>query len=95
MGKCIEKIKSIIKKVDLFGTFINFHVQREREYKSLIGGSCTIVYIIIAFAYIIYMAIPFIKRKDITFTYSHKILTSNPFINFTKKKFYVCFWTFI
>ena len=91
MGKCIEKIKSIIKKVDLFGTFINFHVQREREYKSLIGGSCTVVYIIIAFAYIIYMAIPFIKRKDIIFTYSHKILTSNPFINFTKINFMFAF----
>ncbi len=37
MTSCKEKIKNMVKKVDLFGTFINFRVEKEREYKSLVS----------------------------------------------------------
>ena len=72
MANCNKKIKNIIKKIDLLGTFISFRIEQEREYKSLIGGFFTILYIIIAIIYIIYMAIPFIKRKDIILLFQIK-----------------------
>ena len=91
MANCNKKIKNIIKKIDLLGTFISFRIEQEREYKSLIGGVFTILYIIIAIIYIIYMAIPFIKRKDINFTFSNKIVSFGPFVNLTKSNFNFAF----
>ena len=91
MTSCKEKIKNMVKKVDLFGTFINFRVEKEREYKSLVGGASTIIYITIALIYILYMAIPFIKRKEIYFTFSNKILNQSPFVNLTSSNFMFAF----
>jgi len=91
MKKCSQKIKDMIRAVDLFGTFISFRVDQEIKYKSLIGGACTIIYIIIAFIYILYMAIPFLKRKEINFTFSNKIVSKNPFVNLTSSNFIFAF----
>ena len=91
MGNFNKKLKNIIKKIDLLGTFISFRIEQEREYKSLVGGFFTILYIIIAIIYIIYMAIPFIKRKDINFTFSNKIVSFGPFVNLTKSNFNFAF----
>jgi len=91
MKTCSEKIKNMIRTVDFFGTFISFRVDQEIIHKSLIGGSCTIIYIIIAFIYIIYMAIPFLKRKEIDFTFSNKIVSKNPFVNLTSSNFIFAF----
>ena len=90
MANC-NLIKNIIRKVDLFGTFISFRVDHEIQYKSLIGGSCTIIYIIIAFSYIIYMIIPFLKRKEVTFTFSNKIIDTGPFVNLSSSNFIFSF----
>ncbi len=91
MKNCSKKIKEKIRAVDFFGTFVSFRVDQEIKYKSLIGGSCTILYIVIAFIYIIYMAIPFLKRKDINFTFSNKIVSKNPFVNLTSSNFIFAF----
>ena len=88
---CSEKIKNIIRTVDFFGTFISFRVDQEIIHKSLIGGACTIIYIIIALIYILYMAIPFLKRKEINFTFSNKIVSKNPFVNLTSSNFIFAF----
>ena len=91
MTNCSKKIKDMIRAVDFFGTFISFRVDHEIKYKSLIGGACTIIYVIIAFIYILYMGIPFLKRKEINFTFSNKIESKNPFVNLTSSNFIFAF----
>jgi len=82
MENCKNKIKSFLKKVDYFGTFLTFRVNEEIEYKSIIGGTFSILYGIFVISYITTMSIDFIGRKNINFIYSNKI-THNPFINLT------------
>ena len=91
MKNLSNKLKNIVRKIDFFGTFISFRVEHDIKYKSLIGGTCTIIYLIIALIYILYMAIPFLKRKDITFTYSNKIVSKNPFVNLSAINFKFAF----
>ena len=87
----MEKCKNIIRRIDFFGTFISFRLNKNLKYKSLIGGTFTLTYILASFIYIIYMAVPFIKREDINFTYSNKIASKNPFINLTSINFIFAF----
>ena len=91
MKNLSNKLKNIVRKIDFFGTFISFRVEHDIKYKSLIGGTCTIIYLIITLIYILYMAIPFLKRKDITFTYSNKIVSKNPFVNLSAINFKFAF----
>ena len=90
MVKCSNKIIQFIKKIDYFGTFITFRVNDHFEYKSIIGGTFTLIYALFAFGYILTLSISFIKRKNIDFIYSYKIM-SNPFINLTNIKFIFSF----
>ena len=76
-----KKAKNIIRELDYFGTIVSFRLGEDLKYKSLIGGTCTIIYIIIALVYILYMLIPFLKREEINFTFSNKIISKNPFVN--------------
>ena len=76
-----KKAKNIIRELDYFGTIVSFRLGEDLKYKSLIGGTCTIIYIIIALVYILYMLIPFLKRKEINFTFSNKIISKNPYVN--------------
>ena len=76
-----KKAKNIIRELDYFGTIVSFRLGEDLKYKSLIGGTCTIIYIIIALIYILYMLIPFLKRKEINFTFSNKIISKNPYVN--------------
>ena len=76
-----KKAKNIIRELDYFGTIVSFRLGEDLKYKSLIGGTCTIIYIIIALIYILYMLIPFLKREEINFTFSNKIISKNPFVN--------------
>ena len=76
-----KKVKNIIRELDYFGTIVSFRLGEDLKYKSLIGGTCTIIYIIIALIYILYMLIPFLKRKEINFTFSNKIISKNPYVN--------------
>ena len=79
-----------MKTIDYFGTFITFRVNDNIEYKSIIGGTFTLIYVFFALGYILTMSMSFIKRKNIDFIYSHKIM-SNPFINLTQIEFTFAF----
>ncbi len=84
------KIKKLIKSIDYFGTFITFRVNDEIEYKSLIGGTFTLIYALFIVVYISTLSISFIKMKKLDFTYSHKIM-SQPFINLSDISFTFAF----
>ena len=90
MGKYIKQIIEIMKTIDYFGTFITFRVNDNIEYKSIIGGTFTLIYVFFALGYIITMSMSFIKRKNIDFIYSHKIM-ANPFVNLTEIGFTFAF----
>ena len=91
MGNCFNVIKKVIKKCDFFGTFITFRINDEIEYKSIIGGLTSIIFLILAILYTIYVGIPFIQRENIEFIFSHKIIENKTYINLTSKKINLCF----
>ncbi len=90
MKKYSKEIKTFIKKVDFFATYISFRVNEEIEYKSLIGGTFTIIYVIFALGYLIIMSTNFIKRKNLNFIYSNKIMRQ-PFVNLSDISFTFAF----
>ena len=51
MDKCKKCFKTAIKACDGFGTFITFRINEDIEYKSLIGGCSTILFVIITVVY--------------------------------------------
>ena len=87
MGNCFNVIKKVIKKCDFFGTFITFRINDEIEYKLIIGGLTSIIFLILAILYTIYVGIPFIQRENIDFIFSNKIIETQPYINLTSTKF--------
>ena len=91
MGNCCKKFGKIIKKCDNFGTFVTFRINNEIEYKSVVGGITTILFLILSISYTIYVGIPFVTRKNIEFIYSHKILETQPYINLTRVNFNLAF----
>ena len=91
MGNCCRLTSKIIKKCDYFGTFVTFRINDEIEYKSIVGGLTSIIFFILAFAYTIYVAYPFIKRENIDFIFSNKVVENQPFINLTQIKFNMAF----
>ena len=90
MEKCSKQFKKILKQIDYFGTFVTFRVNDEIEYKSLIGGTFTLIYGIFAFIFIMSSSISFLKRENLDFIYSHKIM-SQPFINLSYISFTFAF----
>jgi hypothetical protein len=55
------------------------------------GGISTIIYSLIAGAYILYMSLRFILRKEVNFIYSNKILDSGPYVNLYDIGFNIAF----
>ena len=90
MGKSYQRATDIMRAIDYFGTFITFRVNEDIEYKSIIGGSFTLIYVLFAFIYILTLSLSFIQRKKINFIYSNKIM-NNPFINLTEIGFTFAF----
>ena len=90
MEKCKNQVKNILKKMDYFGTFLTFRVNEEIEYKSIIGGTFSIIYGLFVILYVTTMSIDFVRRKNINFIYSNKI-TQNPFINLSDIQFNFAF----
>ena len=90
METCKKKLKAILKRVDYFGTFLTFRVNEEIEYKSIIGGTFSILYAIIVILYITTMSLDFIQRKNLNFIYSTKI-TQDPYINLSDINFNFAF----
>ena len=87
MGNCCHNTKKIIKQCDYFGTFVTFRINDEIEYKSIVGGLTSIIFFILAILYTLYVGIPFIKRENIDFIFSNKIVEKEPYINLTKVGF--------
>ena len=88
---CKKKIKNLIKSCDIIGTFITFRIKEEEEYKSLIGGCSIIIFMVGCLSYIIFMAIPFIKRENVEVIYANKLVNSNPIVDFRGSDFNFAF----
>ncbi len=91
VNNCCHIIKKIIKKCDYFATFVTFRINDEIEYKSIVGGLTSIIFFLLAVTYTIYVGYPFIKRENIEFIFSNKIIESQPFINLTSINFNLAF----
>ena len=91
MEKCQKCFKGAIKACDGFGTFITFRINDDIEYKSLIGGCCTILFVIITVIYTTYCCSSFFSRKNVDFIFTNKIVQTDPHINLTAFQF--SFWS--
>lgn len=89
MDECKKCFKTAIKACDGFGTFITFRINEDIEYKSLIGGCSTILFVIITVVYASYCC--FFDRKNVDFIFTNKIVQSDPFINLTDSHFNLAF----
>ena len=56
-----NKLISIIKDCDCFGKPLTFRINHEREYKSLLGGLSSIIFVMISIIYVTYMTISDVK----------------------------------
>ena len=91
MEKCQKCFKGAIKACDGFGTFITFRINDDIEYKSLIGGCCTILFVIITVIYTTYCCSSFFSRKNVDFIFTNKIVQTDPHINLTACHFNLAF----
>ena len=88
VGKCIKKG---IKQCDAFGTFISFRINEDLEYKSMIGGISTILFVIATLIYVFYNSYNFLSRSNVDFIFTNKILETGPFVNLTSSQFNIAF----
>ena len=91
MVSCPKIFRRIIKECDLFGTLITFQINNDYDYKSVIGGASTLIFLSIAITYIFYMGLRFILRKEVNFIYSNKILDHGPFVDLDRDNFKFAF----
>lgn len=91
MDKCQKCFKRAIKACDGFGTFITFRINDDIEYKSLIGGVSTILFVIITVVYTTYCCLGFFSRSNVDFIFTNKIVESDPYINLTDCHFNLAF----
>ena len=91
MEKCQKCFKRAIKACDCFGTFITFRMGEDIEYKSLIGGCSTILFVFITVIYASYCCSSFFSRKNVDFIFTNKIVQSDPSINLTDCHFTLAF----
>ena len=90
MGKRVC-LKNFIRFCDIFGILVTFRINNKIKYRSIDGGIATIIFLIYSIFFAIYLGIPFIKRKNIDFIYSNKIVQSQPYINLTDSNFSLAF----
>ena len=88
---CWSEFKHIIRFCDIFGILVTFRINDKVKYKSIDGGVISIIFFAYSIFFLIYLGIPFIKRKNIDFIYSNKIIESEPFINLTETHFNLAF----
>ena len=91
MEKCQKCFKGAIKACDGFGTFITFRINDDIEYKSIIGGCSTILFVIITIIYTTYCCSSFFSRKNVDFIFTNKIVQTDPQINLTSSHFNLAF----
>ena len=80
---CWSEFKHLIRYCDIFGILVTFRINDKVKYKSIDGGVISLIFFVYSIFFTIYLGIPFIKRKNIDFIYSNKIIESQPFINLT------------
>ncbi len=68
------------------GAFITFKINDENDFKSMLGGFCSMFFVIFCIFYVIYSAVPFLKKENINFIYATKVLDSNPRVDFGMKQ---------
>ena len=88
---CCKNLKKVIKYFDYFGGSISFQINDEYEYKSIIGGICSIIFFFISLSFIFYSIFEFLNLKNLSFIYSNKIVYSGPSLNLTDLKFTLSF----
>jgi len=86
-----KSIIKILKSIDIFGTLITFQIKRDYDYKSLLGGIFSFIYIIVVFLFVSYYTYLFVSRKEINLIYSTNIVDHNPFVNLTEINFNFAF----
>ena len=91
MEKCQKCFKGAIKACDGFGTFITFRINDDIEYKSIIGGCSTILFVIITVIYTTYCCSSCFSRKNVDFIFTNKIVETDPQINLTSSHFNLAF----
>ena len=79
--------KKIIKKLDIFGILVTFHINNDIKYRTIYGGIFTIIFFFFSLGNLFYLGYIFITRKNINFIYSNKIVEKHPYINLTKANF--------
>jgi len=88
---CWSEFKHLIRYCDIFGILVTFRINDKVKYKSIDGGVISLIFFVYSIFFTIYLGIPFIKRKNIDFIYSNKIIESQPFINLTETNFILAF----
>ena len=64
--KCIKRF---LKKLDIFGSPINFKYKSQDRYSTSFGGLFLLIFLIIGLTFGIYYFIPFAKRKNVNIIY--------------------------
>ena len=72
-------------------TFITFRINDDIEYKSIIGGVCTVLFVIVTIIYVTYCSYGFLSRKNVDFIYTNKILETAPFFDLESSQFNLAF----
>ena len=82
----MEFIKSILRKIDIFGVPYSFKYKSEEKYTTSIGGFVVIIFFTAALVMGIYYFIPFYKRKNFTTVYYTLSTSQADRINFAESK---------
>ena len=82
-----KKCSCIYKKINLFSTYISFHINNSHSFRSIFGGCITIVFLFIVISFISYHTFIFIFKLKIEYIHSNTIANNCPFINLTDIKF--------
>ena len=82
-----KKCSCIYKKINLFSTYISFHINNSHSFRSIFGGLITIVFLFIVISFISYHTFIFIFKLKIEYIHSNTIVNNCPFINLTDIKF--------
>ena len=82
----MKRIKSLLKKIDVFGVPFSFRYKQDDKYQTSLGGLIIIAFVGVAVWIGIYYFIPFINRKNYTTVYYTMNLPYAEQINLKKTK---------
>ena len=82
-----KKCSCIYKKINLFSTYISFHINNSHSFRSIFGGLITLIFLFIMISFISYHFYIFIFKLKLEYIHSNTIVDNCPFINLTDIKF--------